>query len=72
MRLVLSVMHVSVCVHVAPVDMWSVGCIFGEVIRGTVLFPGTDRILLTSCSSLTFSYANLIIVEDSEQLCSGA
>lgn len=29
----------------AVVDMWSVGCIFGEVIRGTVLFPGTDRIL---------------------------
>jgi hypothetical protein len=29
----------------AAVDMWSVGCIFGEVIRGTVLFPGTDRIL---------------------------
>nr|XP_029504312.1 mitogen-activated protein kinase 10-like [Oncorhynchus nerka] len=26
------------------VDMWSVGCIFGEVIRGTVLFPGTDHI----------------------------
>lgn len=30
------------------VDMWSVGCIFGEMIRGTVLFPGTDRILLCS------------------------
>ncbi|XP_061118324.1 mitogen-activated protein kinase 10 isoform X2 [Conger conger] len=26
------------------VDMWSVGCIFGEVIRGTVLFPGSDHI----------------------------
>uniref|UniRef100_A0A671M1E8 Stress-activated protein kinase JNK n=1 Tax=Sinocyclocheilus anshuiensis TaxID=1608454 RepID=A0A671M1E8_9TELE len=26
------------------VDMWSVGCIFGEVIRGSVLFPGTDHI----------------------------
>ncbi|MEQ2222032.1 Mitogen-activated protein kinase 10, partial [Ilyodon furcidens] len=25
-------------------DMWSVGCIFGEVIKGTVLFPGTDHI----------------------------
>ncbi|CAB1430083.1 unnamed protein product [Pleuronectes platessa] len=35
------------------VDMWSVGCIFGEVIRGTVLFPGTDRILLTSRRSFT-------------------
>uniref|UniRef100_A0A8C1RQD8 Mitogen-activated protein kinase 10 n=1 Tax=Cyprinus carpio TaxID=7962 RepID=A0A8C1RQD8_CYPCA len=32
------------CVVCAVVDMWSVGCIFGEVIRGTVLFPGTDHI----------------------------
>lgn len=27
------------------VDIWSVGCIMGEMIRGGVLFPGTDRIL---------------------------
>ncbi|UYV65104.1 MAPK10 [Cordylochernes scorpioides] len=27
------------------VDIWSVGCIMGEMIRGAVLFPGTDRIL---------------------------
>ncbi|XP_033103696.1 stress-activated protein kinase JNK-like isoform X1 [Anneissia japonica] len=26
------------------VDLWSVGCIFGEMIRGAVLFPGTDHI----------------------------
>ncbi|GIY55545.1 stress-activated protein kinase JNK [Caerostris extrusa] len=26
------------------VDIWSVGCIMGEMIRGTVLFPGTDHI----------------------------
>ncbi|KRX37141.1 Stress-activated protein kinase JNK, partial [Trichinella murrelli] len=26
------------------VDIWSVGCIFGEMIRGNVLFPGTDHI----------------------------
>ncbi len=45
--------HVRVLVCVTPVDMWSVGCIFGEVIRGTVLFPGTDRILLTSRRSFT-------------------
>ena len=25
------------------VDIWSVGCIFGEMIRGQVIFPGTDR-----------------------------
>ena len=27
------------------VDIWSVGCIMGEMIRGSVMFPGTDRIL---------------------------
>ncbi|VDP16443.1 unnamed protein product [Soboliphyme baturini] len=26
------------------VDLWSVGCIFGEMIRGSVLFPGNDHI----------------------------
>ena len=24
-------------------DIWSVGCIFGEMLRGAVVFPGTDR-----------------------------
>ncbi|KAI1238565.1 hypothetical protein IHE44_0013300 [Lamprotornis superbus] len=33
------------------VDMWSVGCIMGEMIKGAVLFPGTDRILPSSLSS---------------------
>uniref|UniRef100_A0A8C5H177 Stress-activated protein kinase JNK n=1 Tax=Gouania willdenowi TaxID=441366 RepID=A0A8C5H177_GOUWI len=28
----------------ANVDVWSVGCIVAEVIRGSVLFPGTDHI----------------------------
>nr|XP_039253581.1 mitogen-activated protein kinase 8-like [Styela clava] len=26
------------------VDIWSVGCIFGEMIRGVVIFPGNDHI----------------------------
>ncbi|KAK2154399.1 hypothetical protein LSH36_269g05028 [Paralvinella palmiformis] len=26
------------------VDIWSVGCIMGEMIRGNVMFPGTDHI----------------------------
>lgn len=26
------------------VDIWSIGCIFGELIRGRVLFPGSDHI----------------------------
>lgn len=28
-----------------PVDIWSVGCIMGELLKGKVLFPGTDCIL---------------------------
>ena len=32
-------------VIVSAVDIWSVGCIMGEMIRGSVMFPGTDRIL---------------------------
>ncbi len=28
------------------VDIWSVGCIFGEIIRGQVIFPGSDRTFL--------------------------
>lgn len=26
------------------VDIWSIGCIFGELVRGRVLFPGSDHI----------------------------
>ncbi|XP_041485455.1 stress-activated protein kinase JNK-like isoform X1 [Lytechinus variegatus] len=26
------------------VDIWSIGCIFGEMIRGQVMFPGSDHI----------------------------
>lgn len=26
------------------VDIWSIGCIFGEMVRGSVMFPGTDHI----------------------------
>ncbi|GFR60466.1 mitogen-activated protein kinase [Elysia marginata] len=29
----------------ANVDIWSVGCIMAELIRASVMFPGTDRIL---------------------------
>ena len=31
-------------VYSLGVDLWSVGCIMGEMIRGGVLFPGTDHI----------------------------
>ncbi|KAK4336616.1 hypothetical protein RND71_043955 [Anisodus tanguticus] len=30
--------------YTGNVDIWSVGCIMGEMIRGSVLFPGTDHI----------------------------
>lgn len=32
--------------YVLPVDIWSVGCIMGEMVKGSVIFQGTDRILL--------------------------
>uniref|UniRef100_A0A672IU25 Stress-activated protein kinase JNK n=1 Tax=Salarias fasciatus TaxID=181472 RepID=A0A672IU25_SALFA len=32
-------LHVS-----AEIDVWSVGCIMAEMVRGSVLFPGTDHI----------------------------
>ncbi|KAG5280407.1 hypothetical protein AALO_G00088780 [Alosa alosa] len=28
----------------ANVDVWSIGCIMAEMVRGSVLFPGTDHI----------------------------
>ncbi|GMS97375.1 hypothetical protein PENTCL1PPCAC_19550, partial [Pristionchus entomophagus] len=30
--------------YTETVDVWSIGCIFGEMVRGRVLFPGTDHI----------------------------
>ena len=30
---------------VFAVDIWSVGCIMGEMVKGSVIFQGTDRIL---------------------------
>ena len=30
---------------ITTVDMWSVGCIFAEIIKGEILFPGRDCIL---------------------------
>lgn len=34
-----------VCVFAFAVDIWSVGCIMGEMVKGSVIFQGTDRIL---------------------------
>lgn len=34
------------------VDVWSIGCILGEMIRGSVMFPGTDRILFVLKTAL--------------------
>lgn len=34
------------------VDCWSIGCIFGEMIQGQVMFAGVDRILFQYCLTL--------------------
>ena len=39
------------------VDVWSVGCIMGEMIRGTVLFPGDDRMYI-HCFTKNFILIN--------------
>lgn len=33
------------CTHLFSVDIWSVGCIFAEMVRGEILLPGKDCIL---------------------------
>lgn len=35
---------VDIVLALVAVDVWSTGCIFGEMIRGSVLFPGSDHI----------------------------
>lgn len=42
--LALCCMLISLSFHFS-VDVWSVGCIMAEMVRGSVLFPGSDRIL---------------------------
>ena len=37
--------HASYIVHVHTVDIWSVGCIFAEMVKGEILLPGRDCIL---------------------------
>ena len=40
------------CQHYGKaVDMWSIGCIFAELIRGSVLFPGEDEVRIDLCCS---------------------
>lgn len=46
------------------VDMWSVGCIMGEMIKGAVLFPGTDRILPRLWASLV----NIVVLIETSDL----
>lgn len=49
------------------VDIWSVGCIMGEMIRGGVLFPGTDHIdqwnkIIGECRRQRLSYDSFFVL----------
>ena len=52
-----------------PVDVWSVGCIVAEMIRGSVLFPGTDRILHCVITSFCVKRSNTILGVSLLSLC---
>ncbi|MFH4978835.1 hypothetical protein AB6A40_005544 [Gnathostoma spinigerum] len=43
-RLVFPLLKFNIYSISLAVDIWSLGCIFGEMIRGVVLYPGTDHI----------------------------
>ncbi|KAI3351814.1 hypothetical protein L3Q82_020647 [Scortum barcoo] len=54
------------------VDIWSVGCIMGEMVKGSVIFQGTDRILHHShrpcaTSSIVRSPSNLHLAQNIDQ-----
>ncbi|KAJ8790109.1 hypothetical protein J1605_004692 [Eschrichtius robustus] len=51
------------------VDIWSVGCIMGEMIKGGVLFPGTDRILIfgLKCTSQARDLLSKMLVIDASK-----
>lgn len=36
-------MYVTPHRYSTPVDVWSIGCIFAEMVRGSPLFPGTNE-----------------------------
>ena len=38
-------MYSTIDVFFISVDIWSVGCIFAEMVRGDILLPGRDCIL---------------------------
>lgn len=56
------------------VDIWSVGCIMGEMIRGGVLFPGSDHIdqwnKIIGKSSVFFAFViTLLLPENTIAVC---
>lgn len=45
------ILHNLIISLLFSVDIWSVGCIMGELVKGCVIFQGTDRILPSSSLS---------------------
>ena len=47
-----------------PVDIWSVGCIFAEMVRGEILLPGRDCILTKQFNYLNWCIrSNIVLVQ---------
>ena len=51
--------HTLTHTHTHTVDIWSVGCIFAEMVRGDILLPGRDCIL--HCAILASSNLGAVI-----------
>uniref|UniRef100_A0A3B4A3Y6 mitogen-activated protein kinase n=1 Tax=Periophthalmus magnuspinnatus TaxID=409849 RepID=A0A3B4A3Y6_9GOBI len=54
------------------VDIWSVGCIMGELIKGKVLFPGSDCILLQNNAQKYIQSLPYMPPQDLEKIFRGA
>ena len=61
-------MHITPTHTLISVDIWSVGCIFAEMVRGEILLPGRDCILITLATQGYVWNAHAVHVHMHEQM----